>query len=276
MGIVDASNILLMETVMKKGLLIIAALVVLVAGGAWYLLSGAGGFIKQQIEKQGSYYLGTQVSVASVDLALAKGRLTISDLDVENPAGFSKQDAFSLESITLDLGNVTSEPYTVETVSLNAPEILYEVDSAGNGNLLALKDNLMKNLPKSKAEEVEQKEGANPLVIVENVTVSKVRLKLDFEKLNTGELQIDKKVYEIELPTFSAGSIGKPNGMPADQVGAAIVNKMLDNIIAQAKAEAKKRVAEEAKKKAMEKIDKEKEKLKDKATDKLKELFGKG
>jgi hypothetical protein len=116
----------------------------------------------------------------------------------------------------------------------------------------------------------------NPLVIIENVTVSQVRLKLNFEKLDTGDLQIEQKVYELELPTFNAGSIGKPNGMPADQVGAAIVAKMLDNIIAQAKAEAKKRIAEELKKKAMEKLEMEKDKLKDKATDKLKNLLNTG
>jgi hypothetical protein len=101
-----------------------------------------------------------------------------------------------------------------------------------------------------------------------------VRLKLDFEKLSTGELNIEKKVYEITLPTFNAGSIGKPNGIPADQVGAAIVNALLDNIIAQAKAEAKNRLKEEAERKLKEKVDEEKQKLLDKAGDKLKGLFG--
>ena len=44
---------------MKKGLGIIAVLVLLIAGGAWYMLSGAGDFIRVQIEQQGSKYLGT-------------------------------------------------------------------------------------------------------------------------------------------------------------------------------------------------------------------------
>lgn len=260
---------------MKKGLVIFLLLVALIAGGLWYMLSGAGNFIKQQIEQQGTNYLGTPVTVFSVELALPDGRLTINGLDVENPEGFSKQDAFNLESITLDLGNISSEPYIVQTLSVNAPAILYEVDASGKGNLLALKDNIMKNLPKGEAQ-TEPQEGANPLVIVESVTVSKFRLNLNFEKFETGDLLIDQKAYEVELPTFNAGSIGKPNGMPADQVGAAIVEKMLDNIIAQAKAEAKRRLAEAAKKKAMEKIDEEKDKLKDKAKDKLKDLFNNG
>ncbi|MEP4889495.1 MAG: hypothetical protein ABJV04_05680 [Aliiglaciecola sp.] len=257
---------------MKKGLIVFAIIILLIAGGAWYLLSGAGDFIRVQMEQQGSKYLGTPVSVFNVDLALSDGRLTISDIDVENPDGFSDEDAFSVENITLDLGEVLSEPYVVQTVSINAPEVLYEVDESGKGNLLVIKDNLAANLPKSESQPSSEP-GANPLIIVENVTVSNVRLKLDFEKLSTGELEIEQKTYEITLPTFNAGPIGQPNGIPADQAGMAIVNAMLDNIIDQAKSEAKKKLAEEAKKLAQEKLDEEKEKLTEKAKDKLKGLF---
>jgi len=256
---------------MRKGLGIFALLLLLIAGGAWYLLSGAGDFIRAQIEQQGSQYLGTSVSVFKVDLALTEGRMTISDLDIDNPKGFSNEDAFSVDSITLDLGSVIKEPYVVQTINIDSPEILYEVDVNGQGNLMVLKNNLLANLPKT--ENKPAKDAANPLVIVENVTVSKVRLKLNFEQLSTGDLNIETKAYELTLPTFNAGSIGKPNGMPADKVGVAIVNVMLDNVIAAAKAEAKKRLKEEAKKKVNEELDKQKDKLLDKANDKLKGLF---
>jgi hypothetical protein len=61
--------------------------------------------------------------------------------------------------------------------------------------------------------------------------------------------------------------------MPADQVGVAIFNAMLDNVIAAAKSEARKRLADEAKKKVNEELKKQKGKLLDKANDKLKSLF---
>ena len=252
--------------------MVVAVLILLIAGAAWYMLSGAGDFIRAQIEQQGSKYLGTTVSVLNVDLALTEGRMTISDLVVVNPKGFSTENAFSVGAITLDLGEVIKEPYVIQTVSINAPEILYEVDASGKGNLMALKNNLVANLPKME-DEPAAKDGANPLVIVENVTVSKVRLKLNFEQLSTGDFKLDKKAYEVTLPTFNAGPIGKPNGLPADQVGVAVVNAMLDNVIAAAKTEAKKRLAEEAKKKVNEELDKQKEKLAEKAKDKLKGLF---
>ena len=261
---------------MKKGLVFFGVLIVLVAGATLYMLSGAGDFIRAQIEQQGSKYLGTTVSVANVDLALTDGRMTISNMTVKNPEGFSKANAFSLGAITLDLGEVIDEPKVIQNISINAPQILYEVDASGNGNLIALKKNLEANLPKTdtSAPEPAATEGANPLVIVENVTISDVRLQLNFEQLSTGDLKLDTKSYEVTLPTFNAGAIGQPNGLPADQVGLAVFNAMLDNVIAAAKSEAKKRLKEEAKKKAKEKLDKEKDKLLDKAGDKLKGLLG--
>jgi len=257
---------------MKKGLGIFALILLLIAGGAYYMLSGAGDFIRTQIQQQGSKYLGTEVSVLNVDLALTEGRMTINSLKIKNPQGFSSENAFSVDAITLDLGDVINEPYVVQNITINAPEVLYEVDKNGKGNLLKLKDNLAANLPKATNEPAE-KETTNPLIIVENVTVSNVRLKLNFEQLSTGDLNIETKAYEITLPTFNAGPIGNPNGMPADKVGAAVVDAMLSNIVAAAKSEAKKRLAEEAKKKAKEELDKQKDKLVDKAKDKLKGLF---
>ena len=260
---------------MKKVLVVFLLLAAIIGGAVWYFLSGAGDLIRTQIEQQGSKYLGTQVSVFNVDLAVSEGRLTISDVDVENPKGFSKEDAFSLGAVTLDLGGSVSEPYVVQNVALIAPEVLYEVDANGQGNLIVLKNNLSANLPKTD-DKPKAEGGPNPLVIVEKVTVEGVRLKLNFEQLSTGDLAIETKAYEVTLPTFTAGPIGKPNGMPADQVGLAIVNAMLDNVISQAKAEATKRLKDEAKKKLDEKVDEEKEKLKEKAANKLKDLLGNG
>ena len=257
---------------MKKGLGIFVVLLLLIAGGAYYMLSGAGDFIRAQIEQQGSKYLGTTVSVLNVDLALTEGRMTINGVDIKNPQGFSSENAFSVDAITLDLGDSINEPYVIQTVNINAPEILYEVDKNGKGNLLELKNNLAANLPTTTEEPV-AKDSANPLLIVENVTVSNVRLKLNFEQLSTGDLKIETKAYEITLPTFTAGPIGSPNGMPADKVGAAVINEMLNNVIAAAKSEAKKRLTAEAKKKAKEELNKQKEKVLDKAKDKLKGLF---
>ena len=260
---------------MKKLIVILVVFAILMVGGIYYFLIKGDELIRTQIETQGSQFLGTSVKVAKVELAITEGRLTIDGISVANPTGFSDTSAFNLGSITLDLGTVTSEPYTVQTVSINAPEILYEMNEQGQANLLALKDKLTANLPDSESAPEANEATNNPLVIVENVTVSNIRLKLDISKLPTGDDQeLGDKTYEVNLPTFSANAIGKPNGMPADQVGGAILDAMLSNVIEQAKTEAQKRIKDMAKDKAKEKLDEEKDKLKSKAKDKLKDIFG--
>lgn len=254
---------------MKKVLIVLLVVIAAIVGGVVYLASGANEFIRSQIETQGTKYLDTPVSVASVDLSFSEGRLTITDIDVENPDGFSDEDALSLTGITLDLGGSTEEPYRIQEVTVDGPEILYELDSNGQGNLVVLKNNLTANLPKGGNEQPADPSSPSPKLIVDQVTVSNARLVLNFENLDTGEFELDKKAYEVTLPTFNAGSIGKPDGLPADQVGAAIVQQMLDNAIKQAKAEAKKVVADKAK----EKLEEEKDKLLEKGKDKLKDLF---
>lgn len=254
---------------MKKILIILLLVIAAIVGGVVYLASGANGFIRTQIETQGTKYLATPVTVASVDLSLSEGRLTISDIDVENPDGFSNEDALSLSQITLDLAGSIEQPYEIQEITVDGPEILYELDSSGKGNLIVLKDNLTANLPKGGSEQPAESSTNSPKLIVDKVTISNAKLVLNFEKLETGEFEINKKAYEVTLPTFNAGSIGKPDGLPADQVGAAIVKQMLDNAIKQAKAEAKKVLAEKAK----EKLDEEKDKLLEKGKDKLKNLF---
>ncbi|QJR80730.1 hypothetical protein CA267_008030 [Alteromonas pelagimontana] len=260
---------------MKKVLIALLIIVLVIGGGIWYLLSGADDFIKRQIEGHGSTYLETEVSVAGVELALREGRLSIDELEVENPEGFSDEDAFSFDQVILDLGAAVKEPYVVQNIRIDAPEVLYEVNASGEGNLMVLKDNLQSHLSSGNASQSEKSNDPMPLLIVENVTVTNTRLRIDFEQLDTGELKLDKKAYDVTLPTFNAGPVGNPNGMPADQVGAAIVDGMLNNLIAEAKAQAKKVLEEKAKEKAKEKIDEEKDKLMDKASEKLKGLLDK-
>ena len=124
---------------MKKGLVIFALFMLLLTGGVWYMLNGASDLIRVQLEQQGSKYLGTAVSVFNVDLAVTEGRITISDLDIDNPKGFSDKDAFSINSFTLDLGEFISEPYVIQAINIDMPEILYEVNATGNSNLIELK-----------------------------------------------------------------------------------------------------------------------------------------
>lgn len=254
---------------MKKVLLILLGIILIVVGIVIYSLNSANDFIRVQIEQHGSQFLGTQVTVDNVELAFSEGKISIAGTRIKNPSGFSNANAFSLDEISLDIGSISAEPYTIQNILIDTPDVLYEVDASGKGNLLVLKDNLTANLPAQGETTSETDTAPGPKIIVENVTISQVKLRVNFEALNTKELQLERKAYDVVLPTFNAGPVGQPDGLPAEQVGAAIAQAMLDNIISQAKEEAKKAAKEAAK----DRLNEEADKLKDKAKEKLKGLF---
>lgn len=256
---------------MKKLLWIFVILILIIAGGLVYILNNADEIIRAQIEKQGSHYLQTPVTVETVTLSLKDGRMAINGLSIANPVTYSDDNAFHLNEIAVDIGGVLKQPYRVDEVLIDAAEVLYEVDASGKANLIVLKDNLQSQLPSNSASSTDTSDESTeqPLVIIDKVTVANTRLRINFEQMDTSQLDIEQKVYDVTLPTFHTDPIGGTEGIPADQAGVAIFNSMLDNLIVEAKAQAK-AIAEE---KAKEKLDKEKDKLMEKARDKLKGLL---
>lgn len=259
---------------MKK--VLIALLVVVVAlGGFIYMgLSGMDGFIKEQLKKQGNRITNTQVSVNQVETVLSEAKVSINGISIANPQGFSDGNAFSLNTVRVDLGTATQEPYVIDEILIDSPEVLYEVDQHGKANLIVLKDNIQSSLPQSAPEPQEQTGDAiNPLMSVKKITVKDVKLKLDIAAMDLGEIPLEQRQFELTMPTFQADAIGVPNGIPADQLGAAIMDSMLDNLIKAGKAKIKALIKEQAEAKIQEKLDEEKAKLEEKAKEKLKSLF---
>lgn len=260
---------------MKKVLIAFAVILVVVIGFLFMGLSELDGLIREQIEVQGSKATQTSVSVEKVETKLSEAKASITGLKIANPKGYSAENAFSLDVVRLELGTSTKEPYVIEEFLIDSPTVLYEVDKQGKANLSVIQQNIQSALPKSTTPPTEQKDAqATPLMSVIKITVKNVKLKLNIEAMDLSELPLNKRQFELTLPTFYADSIGIPDGIPADQVGAAIVDAMLDNLIKEGKNKIKALFKEEAKAKAKEKLEEEKDKLKEKAKEKLKGLFG--
>lgn len=262
---------------MNKILGALGLIIVLVVGLFLFGLSGLDGLIREQIEIQGTKVTQSQVAVTSVETKLADAKVSINGLTVANPEGFSKDNAFSLSTIRVDLGTSTQEPYVIEELLIDSPSVLYEVNSSGKANLKVIQENVQSSIPQSDAAPEQPTEDTqSPLMSVKKITVKDVKLKLNIEAMDLKGLPLEKRQFELTLPTFYADAIGVPNGLPADQLGGAIVDAMLDNLIKEGKDKVKQLFEDEAKAKAKEKLEEEKEKLKDKAKDKLKGLFGGG
>jgi uncharacterized protein (UPF0333 family) len=84
---------------MRKGklfLILAGVIVIIIAGGVYYVFTNINAIVKAAIEKHGSQATRTDVRVSSVDITLSTGKGAISGMTVENPAGFTSRNIFSL------------------------------------------------------------------------------------------------------------------------------------------------------------------------------------
>ena len=239
--------------------LIVLILVIAVGAGVYWVFSNLNGIVQAQVEKHGSRLLQTEVRLTSVDLQLLKGFGDLKGFSIHNPKNYSDNPAFAFDEIKLDIDikSVRNQPLIVDEVLVAGPSVLFEMNSEGKNNLTVLKDNLTSQLSaETKATEQETADPAQDassedslLVIVNKVTVQGVKLTLDLSAMG-------QEKYEITLPAFNAEPVGMPDGLPAEQVGGAIVKSMISNITKQATKAAeqkmKERAAEELKKRASE------------------------
>jgi uncharacterized protein involved in outer membrane biogenesis len=93
------------------------------------------------IREQGTEILGRPVGLKSVNIRVFPGiRVSANEVELANAPGFSKEPAVRLERLDLsvNLWSLLKFSPVIHEVRLVKPDILFEVDSAGNNNLEGL------------------------------------------------------------------------------------------------------------------------------------------
>jgi hypothetical protein len=111
---------------MKKLILFgIGGLLVLVIAGVLIAFAAIDGIAKRAIERGGSYALGVDTRVSSVNVGVFSGKFSMSDLMVKNPAagGFTSPHFLSLGDGGLEVSLATLRQPTVELPQLHLSEI---------------------------------------------------------------------------------------------------------------------------------------------------------
>ncbi len=207
----------------------LAAVVVIGVGyGAYYLLSNLDSIVKSAIEQYGSEITGTRVRVGSVKITLTEGRGTIRGLRVGNPSGFSSNDAFSLGEITLDLdtGSITESPVVIETLTIAAPQVRYEMTANAKSNVDAILANVKKYQGGGGGQPAAEESGGEALKL-------KVQ-KFTFQdgKVDVTALAGAGKETSVALPTLTMKNLGGKSGAPPGDIGAEVIRKYSEKIVA--------------------------------------------
>lgn len=216
---------------MKKKLKIAGA--VIVAGViclVLFLSTMLGTVIKLGVEEIAPNYLGTPVTIDSIDISIFSGEGSIKGFVIHNPKGFQTGSAIKLDeaSISIDVASLLSNTIIINKILIDAPQITYEgtMDSS-NMNVI------MANVESATASEGDNNKATNIPVKKSDenvVTTSKPQGTGDGKKLiisdfivkngkvNISSSLLGNRVITMPLPNIHQKDIGKNSGgaSPAD------------------------------------------------------------
>jgi uncharacterized protein involved in outer membrane biogenesis len=128
----------------KVLLWVLGIVVLLIVGAGVYLVMFSGNLLKDGIETYGPQFLGADVEVGAVELALAEGSGEVRGLRIGNPQGFSGPHAMRLNKIkiVLDPENLSEELVVLKQVEIDGAEIA-AIAKGKATNLQQLMDNVV-------------------------------------------------------------------------------------------------------------------------------------
>ncbi|WP_394175631.1 AsmA family protein [Thalassotalea litorea] len=238
---------------MKK-LGFIALAILLICGGVlWYLASQDwNGFLKSQLELRGTALMGEPVTVQQVDLKLMEGYGAIRGFKVASPNNFDAKHAIDFGEVALDidLESLRGSPIIIEHITIKDPKAFIEFTGTGGSNIQELISNVKKQLPKGqKQPQPKADDKPETLISIKKITLTGMAVQADTRKLNS-------KVYDVNVPPVELGGIGGDKGLPADQIGAELANRVLKVVEKQAEDMTKQTIMDKAEQEGKKLLDK--------------------
>ena len=128
---------------MKKIVLVFIFLVAVLGGLTYWFFENLDDFIKSYMVEYGSEMTKTDVEVDSFKTDISKGEILINRIGIENPKGFSNNEAFEVKKVKIQVNkdSLNQDVIEIPLVLINNPEIIYEYNGKKT-NFNVLKDNI--------------------------------------------------------------------------------------------------------------------------------------
>jgi uncharacterized protein involved in outer membrane biogenesis len=185
---------------MKKLLRVVLVLVVLLIVGLGALYFYRNSLIRSAVESNASESLGVKTTLGSANLGLFGGKLSLGNLKIGSPKGYTADEMFTLGELGLGVnyGDLRKDPVRVSSITIDKPKAVLEyVD--GKFNFQALMD----QMAPSKSEPVK--------LIIDELTVKDAMVEVHAPMLPTP--------ITVTIPTVVLKQVGTGDGA---QNGAAI------------------------------------------------------
>jgi hypothetical protein len=185
-------------------LLGVVGLVIVAIAIVWLSLDS---IVRSTVQSQGTQQLGVQTTLGGANVSLFGGALSLSDLAIASPKGFTAPSMFTLgkAAVGVSLGQLTSKPIHIQTISIHAPALVIEQQNM-KLNIKALVDQ-MPTSPTTPDKTADQKDPVKVVIddlAIDNATVS----------IHPGDIPGVKLPDQLNLtiPSIDLKNIGNADG----------------------------------------------------------------
>lgn len=206
----------------KRLIVVVALLIILVVGLIIFAFTRIDSIFKAAVEQGGTYALGVKTTLASADVQLTQGKVSMSGLNVANPDGYKSDKFFGLGTGSVQVALPTVNQPVIEVPTLNLSDIRVNLEkSGGKANYKLILDNLARL--GSGSTEPKPAGGSEKKFIINEVDIRNVVVHVDLIPEGGTLTQVDVPIEQIQLKNVGTAS----QGLPAGELAKVIVNAVL-------------------------------------------------
>jgi len=206
----------------KRLIVVVALLIILVVGLIVFAFTRIDSIFKAAVEQGGTYALGVKTTLASADVQLTQGKVSMSGLNVANPDGYKSDKFFGLGTGSVQVALPTVNQPVIEVPMLNLSDIRVNLEkSGGKANYKLILDNLARL--GSGSTEPKPAGGSEKKFIINEVDIRNVVVHVDLIPEGGTLTQVDVPIEQIQLKDVGTAS----KGLPAGELAKVIVNAVL-------------------------------------------------
>ncbi len=197
--------------------IVLSLLLIALVGGVIYIKTNLNSIVKSAMEKYGSEITQTEVSIKNVDISLTSGEGTISGFHIGNPKSFFAASAIDIGEVSMQLDTNSiagTGPIIINKVTIDSPQITYEVNMSGDNNLQTIQKNVGGGSSSSSGENSRN-------VVIKDLYIKNGEVSVTHNLLNGDKLK-------APLPTIHLQNIGEKNsGVSPEQLAARVIGEMI-------------------------------------------------
>ena len=201
---------------MKTFAWIIVVLLLLIGGAVAYVALNSGSLVKSGIETFGPQFLGIEVQVDAVDLAITEGSAAVNGLRLGNPAGFSGADMMQVDQIkvVLDTSQISDTLIVMKEVVIDGANItaIAKGQQTNFQQLMANLDSATGGDSQASGETADTASG--PKFIIDKFSFTNTQAALDSDVVG----QLSLTIPDIRLQDIGRNSDGVTAAELAQQI----------------------------------------------------------